>query len=284
MHTQPNELPQLSPQDVTAHARILSENASWDGEKTVIITCSFTPGSVSLTAYKLTPSGYEWGRSNTDRGNNPKGYMPTHYEKVQMLLSDRFLGYFMVPSAGVWNYNFQGFCCYALSHTVFLPKELASASNTQGSVGLSDGQIDKPLVTKPGHRIEMEDYVSCLAYAKEHERAASAGYDQSIYLWDIATLTKLTTTNNTVTTSSLMGCKNSIYALAMNDSGTVIVSGSTEKVLRIWDPRTCQKIMKLRGHTENIRAVVISPDGTKRDTSIHVRKGAVEQEQGNEEL
>nr|CDJ97997.1 Pre-mRNA-processing-splicing factor 8 and PROCN and RNA recognition motif and Mov34 MPN PAD-1 and PRO domain containing protein [Haemonchus contortus] len=108
MHTQPNELPQLSPQDVTAHARILSENATWDGEKTVIITCSFTPGSVSLTAYKLTPSGYEWGRSNTDRGNNPKGYMPTHYEKVQMLLSDRFLGYFMVPSAGVWNYNFQG--------------------------------------------------------------------------------------------------------------------------------------------------------------------------------
>ncbi|WKY00888.1 hypothetical protein Q1695_015138 [Nippostrongylus brasiliensis] len=108
MHTQPNELPQLSPQDVTAHARILSENASWDGEKTVIITCSFTPGSVSLTAYKLTPSGYEWGRSNTDRGNNPKGYMPTHYEKVQMLLSDRFLGYFMVPSSGVWNFNFQG--------------------------------------------------------------------------------------------------------------------------------------------------------------------------------
>ncbi|VDM81521.1 unnamed protein product [Strongylus vulgaris] len=73
---------------------------------------------------------------------------------------------------------------------------------------------------------------NCLAYAKEHERAASAGYDQSIYLWDIATLTKLTTTNNTVTTSSLMGCKNSIYALAMNDAGTVIISGSTEKTDR----------------------------------------------------
>ncbi|KHJ91783.1 WD domain, G-beta repeat protein [Oesophagostomum dentatum] len=109
----------------------------------------------------------------------------------------------------------------------------------------------------------VKDYVSCLAYAKEHERAASAGYDQSVYLWDIATLTKLTTTNNTVTTSSLMGCKNSIYALAMNDAGTVIISGSTEKVLRIWDPRTCQKIMKLRGHTENIRSIVISSDGTK---------------------
>lgn len=55
IHTQPNELPQLSPQDITTHAKIMAENSSWDGEKTIIITCSFTPGSCSLTAYKLTP-------------------------------------------------------------------------------------------------------------------------------------------------------------------------------------------------------------------------------------
>ena len=69
---------------------------------------SFTPGSCSLTAYKLTPSGYEWGRQNKDTGNNPKGYLPSHYERVQMLLSDRFLGFFMVPNQGSWNYNFMG--------------------------------------------------------------------------------------------------------------------------------------------------------------------------------
>nr|CAD7443039.1 unnamed protein product [Timema bartmani] len=108
IHTQPNELPQLSPQDITTHARVMADNTNWDGEKTIIITCSFTPGSCSLTAYKLTPSGYEWGRQNTDKGNNPKGYLPSHYEKVQMLLSDRFLGFFMVPTQGSWNYNFMG--------------------------------------------------------------------------------------------------------------------------------------------------------------------------------
>lgn len=69
---------------------------------------SFTPGSCSLTAYKLTPSGYDWGRNNKDTGNNPRGYLPSHYEKVQMLLSDRFLGFFMVPAQGSWNYNFMG--------------------------------------------------------------------------------------------------------------------------------------------------------------------------------
>lgn len=60
----------------------MADNPEWDGEKTIIITCSFTPGSCSLTAYKLTPGGYEWGRSNTDKGSNPKGYLPSHYEKV----------------------------------------------------------------------------------------------------------------------------------------------------------------------------------------------------------
>ncbi|KAG4947855.1 hypothetical protein JHK84_041300 [Glycine max] len=108
MHTQPNELPQLSPQDLTSHAKILENNKQWDGEKCIILTCSFTPGSCSLTAYKLTPSGYEWGRVNKDTGSNPHGYLPTHYEKVQMLLSDRFLGFYMVPDNGPWNYNFMG--------------------------------------------------------------------------------------------------------------------------------------------------------------------------------
>ncbi|RZR85160.1 hypothetical protein BHM03_00012110 [Ensete ventricosum] len=81
--------------DLTAHSRVLENNKQWDGEKCIILTCSFTPGSCSLTAYKLTPSGYEWGRVNKDTGSNPHGYLPTHYEKVQMLLSDRFLGFYM---------------------------------------------------------------------------------------------------------------------------------------------------------------------------------------------
>ncbi|CAH8282452.1 unnamed protein product [Eruca vesicaria subsp. sativa] len=113
LHTQPNELPQLSPQDVTFHSRILENNKQWDGERCIILTCSFTPGSCSLTSYKLTQAGYEWGRLNKDTGGNPHGYLPTHYEKVQMLLSDRFLGFYMVPENGSWNYNFMG-----VKHTV----------------------------------------------------------------------------------------------------------------------------------------------------------------------
>eukprot|EP01097_Dermamoeba_algensis_P005076 TRINITY_DN3238_c0_g1_i2.p1 TRINITY_DN3238_c0_g1~~TRINITY_DN3238_c0_g1_i2.p1 ORF type:complete len:182 (+),score=56.12 TRINITY_DN3238_c0_g1_i2:1-546(+) len=109
IHTQPNELPQLSPLDVITHSRVMADNKSWDGEKTIVITCSFTPGSCTLTAYKLTPPGFEWGKSNKDTTNTSyQGYLPTFYEKVNMLLSDKFLGFYMVPDAGLWNYNFMG--------------------------------------------------------------------------------------------------------------------------------------------------------------------------------
>lgn len=53
IHTQPNESPQLSPQDVTTHAKVMADNPSWDGEKTIIITCRY----VSLTR---TVSTFYW--------------------------------------------------------------------------------------------------------------------------------------------------------------------------------------------------------------------------------
>ncbi|KAF3335023.1 WD repeat-containing protein 48-like isoform X1 [Carex littledalei] len=60
---------------------------------------------------------------------------------------------------------------------------------------------------------------------------------------------------------SAKGHKDSVYALAMNDAGTILVSGGTEKVVRVWDPRTGSKNMKLRGHTDNIRALLIDSTG-----------------------
>ena len=42
-------------------------------------------------------------------------------------------------------------------------------------------------------------------------QVASAGLDKAIFLWDVNTLTALTASNNTVTTSSLNGNKDSIY-------------------------------------------------------------------------
>eukprot|EP00795_Rhopilema_esculentum_P008237 gene8237-14175_t len=108
-----------------------------------------------------------------------------------------------------------------------------------------------------------KDYVKALAYAQDKEMVASGGFDKQIFLWDVNVLTALTATNNTVITSSLGGQKDSIYSLALNSAGTVLVSGSTEKILRVWDPRSCSKEMKLKGHADNVKAVLLNSDGTE---------------------
>ncbi|KAF1955064.1 PROCN-domain-containing protein [Byssothecium circinans] len=103
-----NEPPYMQASDVTQHARLMNQHASWD-KKTVSMTVSFTPGSVSLAAWALTPSGYKWGVENKDTlSDNPAGFSTAFGEKCQLLLSDKIRGYFLVPDNGVWNYSFLG--------------------------------------------------------------------------------------------------------------------------------------------------------------------------------
>ncbi|CAN1196589.1 WD repeat-containing protein 48 [Linum perenne] len=74
-------------------------------------------------------------------------------------------------------------------------------------------------------------------------------------------ITSHNTQSHGYTPTAAKGHKESVYALAMNDTGSVLVSGGTEKVVRVWDPRSGSKTMKLRGHTDNIRALLLDSTG-----------------------
>jgi WD repeat-containing protein 48 len=137
-------------------------------------------------------------------------------------------------------------------------KHILSASS-DATIKLWNAQKGTCMSTLRTHK----DFVKCLAYAKDKEQVASGGFDNNIFLWDVNVLTALTAVNNTVTTSTFTGNEHSVYSLAMNSSGTVLVSGSPENVIRVYDPRTCTLLMKLKGHTDNIRALVLNRDGTQ---------------------
>jgi pre-mRNA-processing factor 8 len=127
IHTQPNEVQTLSPSDVCRTAKLITQSQASmqsDAQKAsesttfspmaletgIMMTVSFSPGSISLAAYRLTEAGFEWGKDQKDANvPNPEGFNPTtFYEKSQLLLTDRFLGSFLTPIDGVWNYNFMG--------------------------------------------------------------------------------------------------------------------------------------------------------------------------------
>ena len=103
-----NEAPYMTAADVTMHSRLMATHPTWD-KKTITLTVSFTPGSVSLSSWALTPAGYTWGAQNKDTSSDsPAGFSTSFGEKCQLLLSDKIRGYFLVPETEQWNYSFMG--------------------------------------------------------------------------------------------------------------------------------------------------------------------------------
>ena len=107
IHTQDREFRHLTSNDVTVHAKQMDAHAEWT-DASVTMTISFTPGSVSIGTYNLSQSGRDWGVKNQDMGGNAIGWDQSMGNKAQVLLSDRIMGFFMVPEEGRWNYHFSG--------------------------------------------------------------------------------------------------------------------------------------------------------------------------------
>jgi hypothetical protein len=51
--------------------------------------------------------------------------------------------------------------------------------------------------------------------------------------------------------------------VAFSPDGTRIASGSADKTLKVWDAKTGQDLLSLKGHTDSVNAVSFSPDGSR---------------------
>ncbi len=101
------------------------------------------------------------------------------------------------------------------------------------------------------------DFVRCLAQCSSQNWVASGSFDRTIKLWDLSRASDPIITLNPVDASAP---KSSVYAMAADPCGRTIASGSPERVVRLWDPRSGKRTSKLVGHTDNIRAILISED------------------------
>ncbi|CAK4033751.1 related to WD repeat-containing 48 [Lecanosticta acicola] len=107
------------------------------------------------------------------------------------------------------------------------------------------------------------DYVKTLAvpYAT-CDWVASGGLDRKINVWDLNGHGQRLSIDVGADEAATMLSKEkgSVYALAATNS--LLASGGPESTVRVWDCRTGKRVTKLVGHTDNIRDILISQDGS----------------------
>ncbi|NEQ12491.1 MAG: WD40 repeat domain-containing protein [Moorea sp. SIO3E2] len=89
---------------------------------------------------------------------------------------------------------------------------------------------------------------------------------QQIPQTETTCLRSLTATLNPPTgplLSTLSGHGDSVNSIAVTPDDTMVISGSSDHTVKVWDVNTGAEIRTLTGHTSPVNAVAVTPDGTR---------------------
>src|SRR5262249_31716167 len=92
--------------------------------------------------------------------------------------------------------------------------------------------------------------VMAVAFSPHGKLLATAGYDQTVRIWDRAAGKELRT---------LKGHTNALTRIAFAPHGLTLASGCFDKTVRLWEVATGKELAQLKGHRAGVRALAFSP-------------------------
>lgn len=136
---------------------------------------------------------------------------------------------------------------------------LLASAGTDQAVRLWDVQTGEERAVLYGHS-------ACtvpLCFSPDGTILATAGYDQTICLWELSALAGA----NNPAPRILTGHKGAIYVTAFSPDGRYFFSAGHEDLIYVWNVATGQRLHLLAGHSREVNALAVHPNGVLLATS-----------------
>jgi len=96
------------------------------------------------------------------------------------------------------------------------------------------------------------DVISSIAFSLDGKLLASASFDKTVHIWDVATHKPV---------QSFTGHSDFVYSVAFSPDGQWLASASKDRTVRLFETATGKSRLTLSGMEQEVLAVAISPDG-----------------------
>ncbi|KAL0492012.1 general transcriptional corepressor TUP1 [Acrasis kona] len=171
--------------------------------------------------------------------------------------------------AKIWNME-NGMCEHTLGNDEIGPKEgvtsvaispdgrVVAAGSLDCVVRLWDTMTGKFLDSFKGH----DDSVYSVAFSPDGKTLASGSLDRTLKLWDLNGGGSVTGGGDRAYSrciGTLSGHRDYVLSVAFSNDGKWLISGSKDRSVQFWDPRSNVLHMMMQGHKNSVISVALNP-------------------------
>jgi cytochrome c len=135
----------------------------------------------------------------------------------------------------------------AVNDVAFLPDGKAISASDDGTLALWDLAGERRTARLTGH----SGKVAAIAIAPDGRRAASAGWDRTVRVWDLETRAEI----------QELPARDNVNAVQFSPDGAKILAGSSDGSIQIWRTTDGTQLGVLNGHDFAVTALEVSADG-----------------------